>query len=167
MNNKYKNFFQEGFTLMEIMVSIALVAGALVALSSFNIYSLYAANQTQKTALADHLAVEAMEAIRSFRNNNDWSTAGIGSLTVGADYYPSLIVGAGFVDWDMVSGIENIDGYTRRVVFEPVSRDILDEHIESVYDILNDDPDTRKVTVYVGWDGKTRTIVSYITSWIQ
>ena len=54
------------------------------------------------------------------------------------------------------------------MIFEDVSRDA-NKDIEESYNIANDDPNTKKVKVFVGWLEKGRTqqieLVTYFTNW--
>ena len=165
MIKKLKNLF--GFSIVETMVAISLAMVALVSISSFILFSIYAANRNKQVSLADHLAIEAMEAVRSFRNQRDWSSNGIGSLSTGDDYYPWIMTDTASSSWQLSPGQQNIDNFVRWISFEPVSRATSTDDIQDVYDPADDDPYTRKVTVYVTRDNATTTIVSYITRWIE
>lgn len=148
-------------------MAISLAMLALVGISSFILFMIHAANKNKEVSLADHLAVEAMEAVRSFRNDRVWASDGIGALSTSTDYYPRLIIGTASSSWQLFGGRQNIDGYTRWVVFEPVSRATSTGNIHEIYDPIYDDPKTREVNVYISRNSGTSTIVSYITSWLE
>ncbi|PLX27714.1 hypothetical protein C0583_00540 [Candidatus Parcubacteria bacterium] len=168
MNKIFKKIPNDGFSLVEILVAITIIVVALVALSGFNIYSIYIASLTREELLADHLAVEAMEAVRSFRNSTDWDTDGIGSLTVGDSYHPYFVIDTASSSWQMATGTDSINQYERSVVFDNVSRSTSTDDIHTNYDPLYDDPKTRKVSINVSWgENSSTTIISYITSWFQ
>lgn len=157
---------QRGFGIIEIAIAIAILGLAFFGIFQSAVFYLNSFDKVEKEIKASYLAQEAMEAVRSFRKEKTWSgPGGITSLTAVADYYPSSASG----EWLMVSGQELIDGiFTRRVVFDKVSRDANDD-IESVYNIVNDDPDTRKVTVEVSRAGEAKKVIliTYITNFAK
>lgn len=153
-----------GFTIIEIIVVIAVIATVFVAIIGFFIFDSRVAERGQMRLRAVALVEEALEAVRNFRDITDWESAGIATLNTGIDYHP-VSSSAG---WDIVSGDENVDNFVRKIIFEKVSRNGNDD-IESVYNSLNDDPNTRKVTAVVGWSDRqgnaSESITTYITNW--
>lgn len=155
----------KGITIVEIIVVIAIIVIAL-----FGIFELLNLNtkigeRTRMEIRAIHLAEEAMEAVRNFRDNTDWETDGVGTLVTGTDYHPDSSSG----NWQIVLGSESIASiFTRQVILDLVSRDANDD-IEEVYNSANDDSNTRKITVKVNWEDRTGTkevsLVSYMTNW--
>ena len=169
MNKQEDNIEKKflGFSIVEVMVVISLAMVAFVGIASFNLYMIFAANKNKEVSLADHLAVEAMEAVRSYRNANTWSIDGIGVLNTDTNYYPVLLSDTASSSWQMYEGMQVIEGFNRYMVFESVSRATSTDHIHQVYEAAYDDPNTRKVTVYVGRGSSTSTVAAYITSWLE
>ena len=110
------------------------------------------------------MAEEVIEAVRNFRDNTSWDSTGIGILTASADYH--LVSSS--TGWDIILGNETINGFTRAAVFNRASRDDNDD-IEAIYNSINDDPNTRKVTVTVNWTDRqgdtSEKLETYITNW--
>jgi len=155
----------KGILIIEILISIAIITIALVSLLSLVVFSLKASTITKQTLQANNLAQEAMEAVRDFRDGTDWYDNGLGDKPSGSGnpYWPELDILSNPSKWILSSGSETIDGFTRKIVLEEVSRSLGD--IEDPYNGLNDDPDTRKVTVTVSWEDKEVEIITYFTNW--
>lgn len=155
---------KEGFTIIEIIVVIAVIVMVFVAIIGFFIFDARVAERGQMRLKAISFAEETVEAVRNFRDRTGWESTGISSLNTNIDYHP-VSSSAG---WDIVPGDENIDNFVRKIVFEKVSRDINDD-IESMYNSNNDDPNTRKIIVIVGWSDRqgsaSESITTYITNW--
>jgi len=155
---------RQGFTIIEIVVVIAIITTVFISILSFFVFDIKVAEREQMRIKAISLAEEAMEAVRSFRDNTDWDINGVGILNVNTDY--GLTVGG--LGWDIISGSENINSFTRIIIFENVSRDLNDD-IESIYNISNDDSDTKKVTVIVSWSDRqgsaSESLKTYFTNW--
>ena len=100
---KWKN--NKGFTILEIIVVIAVIATVFVAIIGFFIFDSRVAERSQMRLKAISLAEEALEATRNFRDITDWETTGMASLNTGIDYHP-VSSSAG---WDIISGDENVD----------------------------------------------------------
>jgi hypothetical protein len=56
--------------------------------------------------------------------------------------------------------------FERKVAVGNVSRDPVTRNIEAIYNVANNDPDTRKVTVSVGWWTKAGTTTKSITTYV-
>jgi len=153
-----------GFVFLEILIAIALFSIVFMTLLSTGLSVINISASMQKQIKADSLAREELEAARSFRDGTTWATNGLGTANTGSSnpYYLSNNSGS----WTLVSGTETPDIFTRKVIFDKVSRDS-SQNIESVYNVSHDDPDTRKITVTITWPGKTMQVVSYLTNWKQ
>ena len=151
---------KNGTSVIEILVVVAIVVTVLTSLLSLASFSLKILSSLRKTAQANVLGQETIEAVRNFRDTTDWYSNGLGVVTVGIDYYPQEAVSPS--RWLLSNGAEVIDGFSRRVVFADVMRDVNDEIIE---DEGINDPDTKKVTVVVSWEGKEIEMVTYFTNW--
>lgn len=149
---------------MEILVVIFIIATAASSLLGAPALSLKAFNLTKETVQADNLAQEAIEAVRNFRDGTTWATNGLGTLTTSVNYYPAK-TGDTPPKWTLALGEETINGFTRKVVFEKVSRDAATKNIESPYNVSNDDPDTRKTIITVSWKDRKVELTAYFTNW--
>jgi len=153
----------KGFSIIEIMIVIAIIVIGLINLLGVAAFSLKISTIIKQTSQADSLAKETIEAVRTFRDGSDWDDDGLGILNTGSlnPYYPELDAGP---SWRLVSGTETIGNFTRKVVFEKVSRDS-NGNIENSYNVANNDPDTRKITANVSWSGRKVEIITYLTNW--
>lgn len=154
---------------MEILIAIGIITIALISLLGVTAFSLQISTLTKETAQAEILARGAVEAIRSFREATDWGVNGLGVLNTGENnpYKPQLDNGVNPPKWDLVLGQETINNFTRKIVFQRVSRDPATGNIESVYNPANDDSDTRKAAASTSWKNKKIEIITYFTNWKQ
>lgn len=161
-----KNKKLKGFSVIEIIIVIAIISVGLINLLGVGAFSLKISNIVKQTSIADSLAKESIEVVRNVRNGTDWDTDGIGILNTGAVfYYPELNTGSNPPAWTLVSGEEIINNFTRRINFEEVSRNPSTGDIEAVYNSFNNDPKTRKVISTVIWGSRKVEIITYITNW--
>lgn len=168
MENK-KGKFNKGISIIEILVVVTFVVISFTSLLGLIAYSLRTSNLIKKTVQAAGLAQEAMEAVRNFRDGTDWNVNGLRDY-VGIDATSSgpwqvkLDTTFSPPKWALATGTETIDGFSRQVFFEKVSRDF-NKNIEDVYSPVGDDPNTRKLTAKVFWDGKEAKLSTYLTNW--
>ena len=152
---------QIGFTIIEILVVIAVVITALIAILGFFVFEAKIADRGRTRLEAISFAEEAIEAVRNFRDNNIWASTGIESLITGVDYHPA----SASTGWDIVLGSEIIGGFTRKITFYKVYRDANDDISSSG----TEDSNTRKVAVKVSWTDRqgstSEDLVTYITNW--
>jgi len=157
-------FNKKGFTIVEIIVVIAIIVSAFIAILSFFAFDSRVSDRGRMRLRATSLIEGATEAVRNFRDNNDWTIDGIGSLIVEVNYHPVMASKS----WDILSGSEVIDGFTRSVVFSNVSRDGND-NIEQSYNPFNNDPDTKKIKITVSWTDRngltSESLETYLTNW--
>lgn len=165
---KFKN--EKGLSIVEILIIAAIIGIALTSLLGIATFSLRIATLEREVTQANILAQKTMEAVRNFRDETDWNNNdpqdqydGLGVITTGVAYCPEKSSDIP-PKWMLIQGEETIDGFTRKVVFEDVSRDTND-NIEQVYNPNNDDPDTKKTIVAVSWKDKKVEIVTYFTNW--
>lgn len=158
----FGNKSNRGVLIIEILISITIITIALVSLLSLAVFSLKASTITKQTLRANGLGQEAVEAVRSFRDRTDWDVDGLGTFTGDSNPY-ELNAFPPYV-WELSLGTETIGIFTRKIVFEKVSRSSTD-NIEDPYNPVNDDPDTRKVIVTVSWEDKEVEITTYFTNW--
>lgn len=162
--DKWKNNRKDGFTIIEIVVVVVVVVSVFGAILSFLSLGVRNSERNRTRLQAILLAQETMEAVRNFRDNTTWSNDGIGSLAVGANYYPVFVS----LGWNIVPGVENTGIFNRSVIFYNVSRDT-NGNIESVYNSARNDINTKKVFVTVSWNDRygsaNETITGYIANW--
>jgi prepilin-type N-terminal cleavage/methylation domain-containing protein len=134
-----------GFGLLEIIIAVAIIAGSLFALAEV---SALAVRLTQ-TALAEQQALFLSEAgieNARFARDSSWAT---------------LLASA---------GAETIDAFTRTTTLENVYRRNSDDDIIPVSspDPKTIDPNTRKVTVTISWQGRkgimSTSLSAYLTN---
>ena len=158
---------KKGIAVVEILIVVGIIATSISSLLGVAVFSLKLSASVKETTTADALAKEMVEAVRNFRDGTDWdSSDGLGVLSTGNAYYPKKS-GDTPPRWMFTAGEETINGFTRKVVFERVSRDPSTSNIEDIYNSLRDDPDTRKVIATVSWENKKVEIITYFTNWRQ
>jgi len=163
----FGNKNNSGSVLLEALISIIIIGLISVVLLDIGVLSLKTFDSIEKITEADFLLKEALESIRSFRDGTDWSSNGLGVVNTGTDnpYYLFLDTVANPNKWTLLSGTETMGIFTRNIIFDKISRDPDTKNIEDVYNSSNDDPDTRKITAIVKWEGKTSQVITYLTNW--
>jgi len=161
--NQFGN--KKGISIIEILVVIAIIITTLSSLLGLASFSLGVSTLIKQTNQGNLLSQAVMEAVRNFRDGTSWDVDGLGKLATSTDYYPQATSSPS--KWQLVQGIENIDGFTRKVVFEDVMRDSNSNIVEAgTYD-----PNTKKVIVTVSWKERGRDhkleIFTYLTNWKQ
>lgn len=151
---------KKGILVIEILVVVSIISIALVSILDLAVFSLKTSTLTKETTKANNFAQEIIEAVRNFRDGTDWDTNGLGILTVGVAYYPQKTADTP-PKWQLISGEEEISGFTRKVVFEKVYRDAGDNISPSG----TEDSNTRKLNVTVSWKDKKVEIITYLTNW--
>ena len=146
----------KGISIIELLAVIAILALTLTVLLGLASFSLGITGLVRQTTQAENLAREAMEAVRSIRDNSGWSQIINGSH--------GLASSAGY--WEF-SGTENvIDVFTRAILISDAQRDASDGIVEAGGVI---DPDTKKITVSVSWQERNRPhsvgLITYLTNW--
>jgi hypothetical protein len=159
MSIQWKNN-KRGISIIEILIVIAIIVIALISLLGLITFSLRISTLIEQTTQASNLAQETMEAVRNFRDGTDWDTDGLGTLNIGDSYYPQKSADTP-PKWQIVSGEEIVNGFTRKVVFADVYRDANDNIVE-VGDI---DPNTIKIITTISWRDQEVEIVTYLTNW--
>lgn len=157
--NRIKN--NKGMTIVEVLVAIGVIVIIFGIMSGLSIFSLRITNLAKETSQANHLATEAMEAVRSFRDGTDWNINGLASLTLAPqEYHPEIINDS----WALAPGDQEIDGFNRKIIINEVRRNISGNIVESGGSV---DQDSRKITVIVSWKDQEVKIISYLTNWRQ
>ncbi len=152
---------QGGFTIVEIIVVVGVIIAAFTAILGFFVFEAKIAERGRTRLEAISFIEESIEAVRNFRDNTSWASTGIGTLGIGSDYHPA----SSSTGWDIISGNETINGFTRNIVFDRVYRDVNDNISGSGVE----DSNTRKVTVTISWTDRqgsaNEDLVTYITNW--
>jgi type II secretory pathway pseudopilin PulG len=152
---------KKGISIIEILIVVAIIIVALISIFGLIIFSLRVSTLMKETAQANNLAQETIEAVRNFRDGTDWDINGLETLTFGVSYYPQKS-GDSPPKWELVTGEEMIDGFTRKVVFNEVYRDANDNIIETGG---TSDSNTKKLTATISWKDKKVEIITYLTNW--
>lgn len=157
-----RNFWCGGFSIIEILAVIAVIAIALSSLLGMAVLSLKVSTLMKETNQANALAQETMEAVRNFRDGTAWNSNGLGAMTIGVDYY-SRVAGSP-ASWEFIPGAETIGQFSRKIIFSNVLRDANKNIVPAGG---ANDPDTKKAAVTVSWKDKKVKIEAYFTNWKQ
>ncbi|MFH1129390.1 MAG: type II secretion system protein [Patescibacteria group bacterium] len=154
---------RQGFTIIEILVVIAVFVTAFVSLLGFFALDIRVSERNRSKLQALSLAEESIEVVRFVRDNYSWS-ATLGVFSLNTNYHPAINGST----WSIVSGSGNVGEFNRKIIFSAVSRDAND-NIENVYNPINNDIDTRKVTTIVSWADRSGVVSEslsvYLTNW--
>jgi len=154
---------EKGVGLIEIIIVGAILAIAFIGIVSFLINSRGITFQNTRNTQATSLTEEAMEAVRSMRDES-WATS-IATLTSGTTYYPVISGNKWTLDTTNPGPINGL--YTRTVVIEDINRDANDD----IAGFGTADPNTKKVTAAVTWQEnqvtKDVTLTTYITNFLE
>lgn len=146
-------------------MTIAIISGVLISLLQLSTFTLRTINIIEESNKANLIAQGVMESVRNYRDNTIWGVNGIGTLAAGSIYHPEVANGASSTVWTMSLGSESDGVYTKEVIIRNVSRDGTSYDIEDVYNALNDDADTKKVTVRISWNSRQIELENYLTNW--
>lgn len=166
--------WQNGISAIEILIVVAIITTGLTILLSLATFSLKASSLIKNTIQAKNIAEEILEAVRNYRDTISWNNDdpgneydGLGVVATAGAYHPEKSAGAP-AKWRLLQNEQVLDGFTRKVVFDPVSRDGAD-NIESIYNAANNDPNTKKATATASWQEKGLShqvvLVTYLTNW--
>lgn len=142
------NRLQNGQTLIELLVALALTAAILPALTTGLITSRQGKPQNDRRQEAYHLMREATEVVKIIRDSS-WS-----AVETNGTYHPTRSGST----WTLASGSEIINDITREIVIGDVYRDQNQLIVESGGTI---DPSSKKISINLGW---TEPIGSYLSS---
>ena len=164
-------FYQKSFSVIELMIAIFILVVAIIGFYQAAVFSFTILEQTKNEMKAGYLAEEYIEAVRSVRNQVDWDDpadgkTGLGEINTANTYYLT-ISGA---SWEMTTinpGLVD-NRFSRKITFEPISRDPDTGDIEDVYNVSNNDAHSLKVNAKISWleKGETKdlTLVTLITN---
>lgn len=142
--------FQEGQTLIEVLVAIALTAILLPALATGLVASSAAKAQEEQRIQASALLREADEAVRSVREKG-WS-----QIPANGTYKPQISGST----WSLAAGSEVINGLTRQVVVSNTLRNSAGAIVTSGGTV---DPSTKTVVSTISWATPIAASVSTTT----
>lgn len=145
----------DGFGLLEIIITIFILSTAIFSISQLAIYTMQKVQEGENTAKAIFLAKEGIEATRAIKDKN-W-TNNIANLNFGADYHPTISSNT----WTLASSQEIINQFTRKIIIDNVSRNPITKDIEQTYNALNNDANTKKITSTVLWGTAEIQDISY------
>lgn len=162
----------KGISIIEILIAVAIIGISFSSILGVATLSLRQTGDTGLEARATALAKETMEVVITYRNGIAWNNDdpadeydGLGVVSLLASYYPKLSQDVP-AKWQLVQGQEQVDGFTRDIVFADVSRDANSNIVEQGGTI---DPNTKKATATVLWQdrGTTRQVqlLMYLTNW--
>lgn len=159
MSKKYKkrsSAFTGGFGLLEIIIVISIISVTLFAFLQSSIAGIKLLRNEKENLEATLLAEEALEAVRSIRDES-W-TSNILPLINGTLYYAVVENGR----WKLTASDPGLIGgkYSRSITLAEVRRDAEDD----IAGIGTVDANTRKVTVQTSWGIKNTTLVTYLTN---
>jgi prepilin-type N-terminal cleavage/methylation domain-containing protein len=154
INNK------KGFSMIEVVIAIGIAVMFFLAIYEFILFSNKATLSGLRRVEATHLAQEAVEAVRTVRNNTGWD-AGISPLISG-DTYSLSLSGGSWVITDVPSPLIN-DVFARTITFYDVMRDPVTSDISETGDI---DERTRKIVVTISWNEKGTVYNEYLETYI-
>ncbi len=148
-----------GFGMIEMIVGSAVLATALLGISTFFQATLSVSNTTKSAIQGDYLLEEGIEVVKLLRDTN--YTNNLKTLAVGVDHY---LLWTGAV-WATTTINTYVDGqFERKFTIGNVHRDSTDD----IATIGTYDHDTKLITVSVAWSAKdattTRSIATYITN---
>lgn len=152
---------EAGIGLIEILVAAAVIGLSLSSLGGLGNHILKIQNRMKNTAIANYLAAETIEAIRTVKDEN-WDA--LNNHSAGAPFHP--IQTSSPAKWSLAPNHEAINGFTRQIIWENVYRDGNDDITQAA---MNFDTNTKKITAAVTWteQGEARQISlsAYLTNW--
>lgn len=157
---KINHQLQKGIGMVEIIVCIAIITIAFWGFLELTKYNLRIQEQNEAKMETINLAAEAIEAVRSVRDEN-WNN--LSSLSLGIKYYP--VISANKWTLTLTDPGPIIGPYNRWVILEKVFRDNNDDISAGGAE----DTQTKKITAFVEWIDQTGTkqthLTTYLTNW--
>ena len=151
----------QGFGLIETVVGAAIIGVVLFSAAQIGQFVFRLVDESNFRLRAAFLAEEGIEVMRILRDTS-WAT-NVAPLALSTDYYMTWSGGA----WQVgTTPSPFVDGtFDRRLRVEAVSRDSTDAITTSGGTL---DPNTKKVTIAVGWSNRgrwaTTTLATYLTN---
>jgi hypothetical protein len=164
LNNSIKE--KNGYVFLDVLLAVVIISLVFVALleagsAASNFFGL-----EQKALQSDALIREEVEALRAYRDGTAWNS-GLGIVSTGSShpYYLVLDNSTNPPKWNLVQGTETVGAFTRKIIFESVSRDPVTHDILANYDAGNRDINTIKITAITSSGNRSWQVVTYLTNW--
>ncbi|OHA68320.1 MAG: hypothetical protein A3A27_02655 [Candidatus Wildermuthbacteria bacterium RIFCSPLOWO2_01_FULL_47_18] len=162
----------KGVSVIEILIVVAIIGTALSSILGVSTLSLRQVGDTDLEARAQALAKETLEAVMNYRGGNAWDADdpfnlydGLGIVLLNTAYYPKMSSDIP-AKWQLLQGQEQMEGFTRTVEFQSVSRDSSSNIVQTGGTV---DSNTKKVLATVSWldRGSSRqvSLQMYLTNW--
>lgn len=149
--------FKKGFVLIEVIIAVSLISIFTIALVSVTQKSLELSDRALKEGQMSFLLEEGAEAVKTIRDDS-WSA--IDALSLGVEYY--LYFDTNTDKWSLSTTPNNIDGFTRKIIFSEVYRDGSDDIAESgTLDDLS-----KKVDIEVSFSAQGNAISKQLSFYI-
>lgn len=143
------NFFKQknskGFGLIEAIIGITIAALLLTAFSELMVQTLKINRANAMNIQANMYLQEEIEAAK------DLAQSATTTIFAAASPCTNCHVVANGTVWQLSAGPQTIDGFTRSMTISPVSRNSTTHEIESVYDFMDNDPNTKMATATISW----------------
>ncbi len=134
-----KNKFFYGQSLVELLIVVGLAALLLPAILTAFVVTREGRPQVQQRTEALGWQKEALEAVRAIRDE-DWNL-----VATNGTYHPVLSSNK----WQLESGSETFDGFTRRVIIADAFRDTTGKIVQTGGSV---DPSTKDIAVQISWN---------------
>lgn len=159
---------QKGFTFIELLIAVGLVAIFTPAIIKALSFSLTASHQGEQFSQAYALAQEGMEAIYTMKSDWNW-TSTPANTPIGFYYQPTVSGTSWQLNSQTSSPTMTKAPYTRKISIEPVERCATAEPlIKEICTGGLPDAYSRKISVYVSWPetGTTQEVhlEAYVTA---
>ena len=156
--------YERGFSLVEILVSAAIISVVLLAISGIASSSVSISHRTVDTYNATLLLEEGAEAVRTYRDNA-WSN--ISALSSGTNYCPTFATSTNSWSFPASSTCSKVNSiFTRSLTVSAVNRSSTSSNIISSGGTV--DSGTELITVTVSWlEGNltaTKTLQFYLSN---
>ncbi len=150
---------KRGALLLELLIAISLLAVVMSVAANGVFLSMRSNKVSGERNVANALAAETLEAVRSVAEENWANLYGLTKWT--QHYYPAQSAGK----WTLVAGDEVVTqngiAYTRYVTIGNVSRDTTTRNIETTYIAADDDPSTQQASTTVSWNTGSAASVTF------
>lgn len=162
MQKNISSFLSRGFTIIEIVLGIAMITMFLVSNTYYYKKILDVSHETTRNIQSGFLLEEGVESIKLMRDSS-WATH-IAPLNPAISYY-LYWNGSSWTGTTTPQAIETV--FTRTFIVTPVNRDVNDDIVASGGTL---DPGTKKVQINVAWISRgnratsTKSIETYITN---
>jgi len=140
---------KNGFSLIEIMLTVALTAVILPAIVIVLSFSLRSAKEGEKYTKAYALSQEQMEGIYFLKGNTAWDWEVTPENTAEGEYYQPQEIEDNWQLGSKTTTPVETEGYTKKVEIKEVRRDVTGNISDDPWAIVDDY--SRWISVYVAW----------------